>query len=172
MAEVYRVYFPVVATVAKRGFGNFRGFFNPADRDDAIQNIFTVALGEKARLRYNGLDPYSSFLRGIAQNVCRRMLEKSARFKRTDGQPGLDEAMGRPGVVDQLIGAQEQAVIKRFVETVDTEPDKTILRTYFVDGQAEEMIAADIGITRYKVRKIIALLHRRMKRYLKDHGIG
>ncbi len=141
-----------------------------ADRDDAIQNVFAAAFEEKARTRYNGVDPYSKYLRGIAQNVCRRMLEKSARFARTDGQPELE--VPPESTENQLIDAQEQAVMRRFAESIDTEPDKTILRAYFVEGDAEETIAEDVGITRYKVRKVIALLHRRMTRYLKDHGIG
>jgi len=170
LTEVYRVYFPIAATVATRGSGNFRGFFNPSDRDDAIQNVFAAAFEEKARLRYNGVDPYSKYLRGIAQNVCRRMLEKSARFARTDGQPELE--VPPDGVDDRLISAQQQAVMKQFKDSVDTEPDKTILAAYFLEGEAEEKIAVDVGITRYKVRKIIALLHRRMTRYLKENGIS
>lgn len=160
----------MVATVVTRGFGSFRGFFNPADRDDAIQTIFAAAFEERARLRYNGLDPYRRFLRGIAQNTCRRMLEKRARFMRTDGQPELEVA---PETTEaRLISAQEADVVRRFQESVDTEPDKTILRAYFVDGIAEETIALDIGITRYKVRKVIALLHGRMTRWVRDHGLA
>jgi len=175
LAEVYRVYFPLVSTVATRGFGGFRGFYNPCDRDDAIQTIFAAALEERARLAYNGLDPYGKFLRGIAQNTCRRMLEKAARFRRTDGQPELVEAQREQerclGVLDQLIDLQEQEVVRRFVASIDTEPDRTVLRAYFVEGTAEETIAKDIGLTRYRVRKVVATLYKRMKRFLSDHGI-
>ena len=171
LAEVYRVYFPVVATVMTRGFGTFRGFFNPADRDDAIQNVFTAAFEERARLSYNGLDPYSKFLRGVAQNVVRRMLEKRKRFMRTDGQPELE--FGVVETAEQtIITKQEQSVVGKFRASVDTEPDKTILQRYFVDGVAEETLASELSMTRYKVRKVISLLHRRMTKYLVAHGIS
>lgn len=164
------MYYPLVTTVATRGFGNFRGFFNPADRDDAIQTIFVAAFEEKSRLSYNGVDAYTKFLRGIAQNIVRRMLEKRARFNRTDGQPELQyRVVATP---EEAVGdAQELRVVSAFRKSIDTEPDKTILHAYFVDGQAEETIAKDIGMTRYKVRKVIADLHKRMTRYLKTHGI-
>ena len=171
LAEVYRVYFPLVSTVAVRGFGGFSGFYNPADRDDAIQTIFAAAFEERARLSYNGLDPYTRFLRGIAQNVCRRMLEQSARFRRTDGQEEQAESRRPPCALNTLIDVQEQEVVRRFVESVDTEPERTVLRAYFVEGCAEEKIAEDTRLTRYRVRKTIAKLHKRMKRFLADHGI-
>lgn len=170
LAEVYRVYFGVVSTVVTRGFGNFRGFFNPADRDDAMQTIFAAAFEERSRSRYNGLDPYSRFLRGIAQNVVRRMLEKRTRFQRTDGQPEL-EHRHTATAEEQIIDKQEQHAARTFRESLTDPTERVILDAYFVDGRAEEKIAVDIGMTRYKVRKQIALLHRRMVRHLKAHGI-
>jgi RNA polymerase sigma factor (sigma-70 family) len=170
LAEVYRVYLPLVVTVVSRGFGGFRGFFNPSDRDDAIQTIFTAAFEERARLRYNGLDPYSKYLRGIAQNTCRKMLEKRARFARTDGQPELE--VPPETAENRLISAQEQEILRKFRDSVDTEPDKTVLQRYFVLGHAEETIAREVGLTRYRLRKVIALLHRRMVVWVKEHGLA
>jgi len=171
MNEVYRVYFPIVNTVARQGFGNFRGFFNPADRDDAIQTIFAAAFEEKARLSYNGVDPYVSFLRGLAHNVVRRMLEKSTRFKRTDwvADPG-----GAPpeNAEDTLIKSEAAQVMRKFREGLANESERIILERYFVQGEAEETIATDIGMTRYKVRKTIALLHRMMQRHARAHGLS
>ena len=168
---VYREYYPVATVVACRGFGTFRGFFNPADRDDAVQSIFTAAFGETARLRYNGLDPYSSYLRGIAQNVVRKMLEKSTRFKRTDGQPEPAESATRTAE-ESLLGAERVAIVRAFVEDCCDASERAVLQRYFVDGRAEEWIAADLSMTRYQVRKAIARLHKRMTVYLRDHGIA
>ena len=171
MNEVYQVYFPVVSIVARQGFGNFRGFFNPADRDDAIQTIFAAAFEEKARLSYNGVDPYVSFLRGLAHNVVRRMLEKSTRFKRTDwvADPG-----GAPpeNAEDKLIKSEAAQVMRNFYTELTDPNEKIILERYFVNGEAEENIAEEIGMTRYKVRKTIALLHRLMQRYARTHGLS
>ena len=170
LAEVYRVYFPVAVNVVSRGFGNFRGFYNPADRDDAVQTIFASAFEEKARLSYNGLDPYTAFLRGIGHNVVRRLLERDARFKRTDGQPEL-EFKAPESALETLIDDQTAAVVRGFRATVTDPTENAILDRYFVEGQAEEKVAADLDLTRYRVRKLIALLDRRMRRHLKSHGI-
>jgi RNA polymerase sigma factor (sigma-70 family) len=171
MNEVYRVYFPIVSTVTKQGFGNFRGFFNPADRDDAVQNIFLAAFTEKARLSYNGIDPYVKFLRGLAHNVVRRMLEKSSRFKRTDWEadPG---SSGPDSAETTLIKAERAQVMRAFRESLSDPAHKEVLERYYVQGEAEESIAQDAGLTRYKVRKIIALLHRSMARHARQHGIS
>ena len=170
LTEVYRVYYPLVTTVVTRGFGGFRGFFNPADRDDAIQSIFAAAFEQKARLRYNGLDPYTAFLRGIAQNVVRRMLERRTKFMRTDGQPELEHKEVETAEA-QFLDAEAIQVVRAFRETIQEPIQRQILASYFVDGDAEETIAEDLGITRYKVRKTISLLDRRMRRYLKQHGL-
>lgn len=168
--EVYKVYFPVVSIVVSQGFGGFRGFFNPADRDDAVQNIFASAFEEKARNSYNGLDPYKSFLRGIAQNVCRRMLEKRTRFHRTDWEaPGATKP---ESAEEALIGAEARTVIRRFWDELDDPFERDVLQRYFVDGEAEENIAAAVGKTRYRVRKTISTLHRRMQRWMTSHGLG
>ena len=170
LTEVYRVYYPLVTTVVTRGFGGFRGFFNPADRDDAIQSIFAAAFEQKARLRYNGLDPYTAFLRGIAQNVVRRMLERRTKFMRTDGQPELEHKEVETAEA-QFLDAEAIQVVRAFRGTIQEPIQRQILASYFVDGDAEEAIAKDLGITRYKVRKTISLLDRRMRRYLKQHGL-
>lgn len=171
LAEVYRVYFPIVQTVAQSGFGGFRGFYNPADRDDAIQSIFAAAFEEKARLSYNGVDPYTAFLRGIAHNVIRRMLDKGTRFRRTDGHPNPEDAA--PGsALESLIDAESTRIVRGFVESVEDADEKTILARYFVEGGAEETIAEETGLTRYRVRKIISVLGKRMQVYLKRHGLA
>lgn len=170
LAEVYRVYFPVAQAVACNGFGGFRGFFNPADRDDAIQTIFASAFEERARLSYNGVDPYTAFLRGIAQNVVRRMLDRSTRFHRTDGH--VRETDEDPaGAEEALIDAQSQRIVRGFLDGVTDPTERAILERYFVEGAAEEALAAELKMTRYRVRKVIALLGKRMQVYLRRHGL-
>ena len=167
MAAVYRTYLPLIRTVTTHGFGNFKGFFDPTDRDDAVQNIFAVAFSEKARLRYNGVDPYGSFLRGIAQNVVRKMLDKKTRFDRRPESLHQESA----NVETEYINKETANILRTFRTNVIDEPDKTVLQRYFCDGTAEETLAKELGITRHSVRKSIAGLHKRMLKLLKSHGI-
>jgi RNA polymerase sigma factor (sigma-70 family) len=167
MAAVYRSYLPLIRTVTTHGFGNFKGFFDPVDRDDAVQNIFAVAFEERSRLRYNGIDPYGSFLRGIAHNVVRKMLDKKTRFDRRPDSLHEESTNAET----EYIKHETANLLRGFREQVTDEPDKTVLQRYFCDGTAEETLAKDLGITRHKVRKSIARLHSRMIKLLKSHGI-
>lgn len=169
MRQVYDAYAPLVRTICTHGFkGGFRGFFDPVEREDAQQQIFAAAFTERARLSYDGLKPYSAFLRGISKNVVRRMLEKRKRFERTPDQVDVADA----DLEDDAIHSEQLGLLRRFREDVDTEPDKSVLHLYFVEGWAEERLAAHLGLTRYKTRKLIASLHKRMIKHMKRHGYG
>lgn len=167
MTAVYRTYLPLVRTMTTYGFGNFKGFFDPTDRDDAVQNIFAVAFEERSRLRYNGIDAYGSFLRGLGKNVVRKMLDKKTRFDRRPESMAAPDASVETGVIQE----ETATILRAFRQSVTGEPDKTVLQRYFVDGVAEETLARDLSITRHKVRKSIASLHKRMLKLMKGHGI-
>jgi RNA polymerase sigma factor (sigma-70 family) len=169
MSRVYDAYSPLVRTICTYGFsGGFRGFFDPVEREDGQQQIFAAAFEERARLSYDGIKPYSAFLRGIARNVIRRMLEKRKRFERTPEQVEVQEQ----GLEDEAIEGEQLGLMRRFRQGVDTEPDKTILQLYYVDGWPEERLAAHLKMTRYKARKVIARLHKQMTTHMKRHGYG
>ncbi|MEC9071716.1 MAG: sigma-70 family RNA polymerase sigma factor [Myxococcota bacterium] len=168
MTQVYAEYLPLVQTVCRHGFGpGFRGFFSPADRDDGVQAIFAAAFEERTRLAYNGLDAYGSFLRGVARNVIRRMLDSHTRFSRTDA-PAPQEL---PDLETSVLDAEAVTLVREFRSTVTEPPEPEVLQRYFCDGWAEERLAVHLGITRYRLRKIVSTLQRRLERYLKSHGI-
>ena len=168
MAQVYTEYSPLVQTICTHGFGGFRGFFSSADREDAVQQIFMAAFEERTRLAYDGLKPYGSFLRGVAQNTIRRMLEKRTRFQRTDAPAPQQEQ----GLEEQAIENETLGLVRRFRSTVVDPPEPTVLQRYFIDGVSEEALAAELGCTRYRLRKTIARIHKRMEGYLKAHGVS
>lgn len=170
MELVFQTYMPLVRTVAIHGFSGFRGFRNPADQDDTVQQVFCAAFEERARLSYDGLKPYSAFLRGIAHNVVRQHLSKHARFQRTDGAPVPEDRMA-DDLEGCVIDSEEQALMRRFRESVTDPTEQAVLTGYFCDGTAEETLASDLRITRYRLRKTIAALHKRMCRYLRDHDV-
>ena len=169
MSQVYRAYLPLARTVCAHGFGGFKGFFDPVDRDDALQAIFLAAFEERARLGYDGLRPYGSYLRGIAHNVVRQMLDKRTRFQR---QPDPDQ-LGPRGPVDQEAAYIEREtcdVLRAFREGLTDPVERQVLQLYFCDGWAEERLAEHLELTRYRLRKIIARLHKRTRKYLEAHG--
>lgn len=167
MQAVYEHYLPLVGTIVCRGSGGFRGFFDPAQRDDALQTVFVRAFEDRTRHAYNGVDPYSSFLRGVAQNVCRQLLDKDRRFHR-EPEPFQAEP---PDLEQRLIGRQTAAVLRAFEAQLPTDLERTILTRYFKDGASEEGLAVELGLTRYRTRKLIKTLHKRMLKHLEAHGI-
>jgi RNA polymerase sigma factor (sigma-70 family) len=76
LEEVYRHYAPPVAEFLARGFSfasrgrplRFAGFSQPSDLDNALQETFTRAFKESARLGYDGLHPYKGYLLAVARN--------------------------------------------------------------------------------------------------------
>lgn len=76
LEEVYRHYAPAVATFLSQGFGfnsrgralRFTGYQQPFDLDNALQETFTRAFKESARLGYDGLHGYRNYLLAIARN--------------------------------------------------------------------------------------------------------
>src|SRR5687767_6554292 len=76
LEEVYRHYAPQLALFLARGFTfhsqgrelYFRGFKEPFDLDNAIQETFTRAFSHDARQSYDGLNPYKNYVFAIARN--------------------------------------------------------------------------------------------------------
>lgn len=77
LEEVYRHYAPEVAAFLQRGFTfhsagralRFSGYAQPFDLDNALQETFVRAFKESARVGYDGLHPYKSYLLAIARNL-------------------------------------------------------------------------------------------------------
>jgi len=104
LERVYREYAPAVAAFLVRGFTfgskgrtlQFNGYHQPFDLDNAVQETFVRAFGERARLAYDGLNPYRSYVMAIARNLVlselrRREVAMSQLVRVVDeGQAPLD----------------------------------------------------------------------------------
>ena len=49
--------------------------------------------------------------------------------------------------------------------------EQKVLEGYFVEGRSEETLARELRVTRYKVRKTVKTIDRKMRRFLKQHGL-
>ncbi|MCC6619763.1 MAG: sigma-70 family RNA polymerase sigma factor [Deltaproteobacteria bacterium] len=170
MEAVYRSYASLIHLVVRQGFGGFRGFYDPATRDDAVQTVFAAAFEERARLAYDGVHDYARFLRGLAHNVCRQMLDRDRRFARVP-EPAPDAASAAPDLEADLIDAESRRICRAFADTLKDPLERAVLTRYFTDGAAEEALAPELGLTRYRLRKIIAAVKKKMTRHLAEHGL-
>ena len=168
MEAVYRSYAPLVHVVVRQGFGGFRGFYDPVTRDDAVQNVFAAAFEERARLAYDGIADYARFLRGLAHNICRQMLDKDRRFART---PEVEPEPAGHDVEAAFIDEETRRICAGFAASLTDARERDVLTRYFGDGAAEETLAPELGLTRYRLRKIIATVKKKMTRYLVEHGL-
>jgi len=170
MEAVYRHYLPLVELVAGRGFGGFGGFYDPVLRDDAIQAIFVTAFEDKARLAYDGVGDYTRFLRGLAQNVCRQLLDKDRRFARVPDP----EALTPDPPLDleaRYLADEAMDLCRRFRDGLADPLERQVLDGYFAHGDSEETLAQALGVTRYRLRKVIAEVAKKMARFQKEHGL-
>jgi RNA polymerase sigma-70 factor (ECF subfamily) len=77
LARVYREYAPAIAAFLARGFSfsskgrtlQFNGYHQPFDIENAVQETFVRAFSERARLAYDGLSPYKSYIMAVARNL-------------------------------------------------------------------------------------------------------
>jgi RNA polymerase sigma-70 factor (ECF subfamily) len=75
--EVFRHYAPEVTRFLRRGFSfragerhvRFAGYQEVFSIEDAIQEVFRRAFSVNARLAYDGLRPYRTYLLTIAKNA-------------------------------------------------------------------------------------------------------
>ena len=77
LTRVYREYAPLIGAFLSRGFTfsskgrmlRFAGYQQPFDLENALQETFVRAFSEPARLAYDGLTPYRSYLSAVARNL-------------------------------------------------------------------------------------------------------
>src|SRR3954468_8581722 len=113
LEEVYRHYAPEVAAFLQRGFTfssagrplHFRGYAQPFDLDNALQETFVRAFKESARLAYDGLHPYKSYLLAVARNL---VLDEF-RNREVAMSPFIDEVDGAGGAEAQPREGEEAA---------------------------------------------------------------
>lgn len=170
LMRVWQEYFPHVEGLARRGFGPYRGFASITDIEDAVSASFAAAFEERCRMGYDGLTPYGSYLLGISRNVMRRLMKKVAREPVREPGAYESEVTGEPTPEEQVISAQERELLARFSQVL-TADEVAVFRGYYADGLSEERLAAHLGRTRYRVRKLMGKVERKFRKYLRSHGL-
>jgi len=170
LIAVWRFYYPMVRNLAVRTCCGMTGHAATADVDDAVSATFLAAFQEGARLSYDGVTPFGAYLLGIGRNVIRRQISKACR------EPAIEPASidwredSDPSPEDVYLTREETEVLSRFPQTLRND-EREVFFAHYRDGLSEESLADSLGRTRYRIRKILALVERRLRRYLKEHGI-
>ena len=196
LSRVYARYAPDLRLRLTRGIiagGAVEGYRLRIHEDDAreeiIQETFLRALSEKSRARYDGARPFLPYLVRIARNIIvdqhRRSQRYDARFAPEHGRSDGDEphsrianaadtddsplAMGRSP--ERASAKQElTAALLTFVRSL--EPSEfELLRLYYEDDATQRQAAAQMGVDRNHVRKLIAQIRAKLLEEMRQQGL-
>jgi RNA polymerase sigma factor (sigma-70 family) len=185
--RVYRHYAPRVAAFLRAGFmylsngqpTSFRGLVSPFELENAVQEVFTRALTERARLAYDGLRPYMGFLCGIARNVVLDDLRRAARRgeviepgdvveqRQAAAAGGGPVGAGGAHPAETIDERRGRDLVATFVQEECDERDRTLFELRFRQELTQVDAARQAGLTRIQVRKWETKFRGRLLRYLK-----
>ncbi len=194
LARVYREYATGIAAFLTRGFAfsskgrllQFRGYHQPSDLDNAMQETFVRAFSERARMAYDGLSPYRAYLTTIARNLVltehrRREVAMGDLFAPApDGSTAerqIEIAANEAVTAPKPQPTGEMALLQRELATlyasfVDGLED--IERAYFVARfeQKKTQVEAgkDAGLSHMQARTRERKLRERFLRFMHDSG--
>lgn len=173
LEAVFMAYEGLVRTIAVRGFRGFSGFRNAADADDVVASTFEAAFEERARLAYDGIQPYRYYLSGITRNVMRTMCRKRGReilMEDTAEIVDVDAEVGAPELA--ALTKDDAAILARFRASLGDARRVAVFEGYFGRGLSEATLAETLGINRYRVRLHLVSIRKRMRRFLREEGLA
>jgi RNA polymerase sigma factor (sigma-70 family) len=184
LTAVYRRYVDDVDVLVRRGFVSEANghLYVPGVRDvekerDLVQEVFARAFAETARLAFDGLRPYRPYLLRIAKNL---LVDQLRKRKRTvaEGSPtdaiDIDELLERNGPVvepleeDLHFRALTEAT-RAFLGGLDEEA-RTLVALRFEEQKSQEEVAAQMGVTRRRVRTLEERVSRGLRGWLRKRG--
>lgn len=200
LEEVYRHFVPEVAAFLQRGFTfssagrtlRFVGYAQPFDLDNALQETFTRAFKESARLGYDGLHPYKNYLLAIARNLVldefrNREVAMSPFIDQLDAGGGAAEGPARDGeeaapavtVSDgpsagvsaehEYLRNELGKLYAAFVARLD-ERDRTFFRHRFEEQRTQVESGRLSGLSHMQARTLEKKLRRGFLEFMQSNG--
>jgi len=170
LAKVYYHYVDEVATLARRGFtieSSGHAVIRGVDRErerEIVQETFAKAFAEKARLAYDGIQPYRPYLLRIAKNL---MIDRFRAERRDvpDGEPV--EAVALP---EDLHWKQLAAATAEHVATLDPE-SRRLIALRFEQELSQDEVATQMGVSRRRVRTLEDRVQHGLRKWLQSKGL-
>ncbi len=196
MMQVFTHYAPQVASLLRRGFTfaageqrvRFSGYAQIFDVEDCLQEIFRRAFSERARSRYDGLRPFSSYIITIAKNVVineyqarKRALanfhveEKHIDDVVTDEWSAHDDVLvdapnvptGRPEQDSET--AELRGLIVDFRKTLN-EREQAVFHWRFEESLSQAEMETRTQLTASKIKTTESKIRDRLRKFLQRHG--
>lgn len=179
LKQVFAHYAPMVARSVRRGVRifrgqemlSFRGLSEEMDVERVVQETFSRAFNEQARLRYDGITPYAAYLCRVARNFMiteAQVAKRTPQPTETGDLPELDTLTPTPEELVQ--NAELQTLVARFLED-RPEEEQLLYAARFKHGDTQEGAAARLGLARITVRRTEARLKTAFVRFLLRHRL-
>jgi RNA polymerase sigma factor (sigma-70 family) len=181
LATVYTHYVQDVAALVRRGFSLSEArVVVPGERDlqrqrDLLQEVFLRAFSEKGRLGYDGVSPFRPWLLRIAKNLmidegrrAGRLLDTKLVAEETfeENEPALPVSPE-----DELEWKTLREATQAFCATLDLEQQRFV-QLRFTEERSQAEVAAQLGVTRRRVRTLEETVRAGLRKHLKSLGLG
>jgi len=173
LAQVYEYYVDDVAQVARRGFtmeAAGHAYIRGADIEgehELVQDTFVKAFSAGARASFDGLRPYRPFLLRITKNL---MIDRFRARRNAAAAPvdELDEVAdtGTQEPEEDLHWRSLSEATAAFVAGLDAE-SREIVRLRFESELSQDVVAAQLGCSRRRVRTVEHRVKAGLKRHLR-----
>src|SRR5262245_41517183 len=156
LERVYWEYVERVERVVRHGFLLLRqegavqvAGLRPGDVGDVVQETFTRAFGERARLAYDGLRDYGPFLLTITRNL---LVDRARKYGRELGLDDLEE-FAEPAAEEKEPPFADDATMKATREYLERLPGalRGVHEQRYVRAVSQEEAARALGISRQQI---------------------
>jgi RNA polymerase sigma factor (sigma-70 family) len=160
---------------------SFRGFRGGYEVEAAIQEVFRRAFEERARLAYDGINPYRPYLLRIARNLVINDLKakEPILFRFRAGQPIVLEP-AEEETVESLPAASKSpedeaevrevaALVEAFKSRLD-QRERGVFEQRFEKGLSAEKAGEELGLTRSQVRTTESKLRKDFLMHMQSSG--
>jgi RNA polymerase sigma factor (sigma-70 family) len=198
LEEVYRHYVADVAAFLQRGFVfssagrslRFVGYTQPFDLDNALQETFTRAFKESARLGYDGLHDYRNYLLAIARNLVLdefrnrevamtpfidRLNSGPAEGAVSEGEEAAPAATGSAassgpiGAEQEFLRQELARLYEGFIARLD-ERDRNFFRHRFEEQRTQVEAGAQSNLSHMQARTLEKKLRRKFLEFMQSNG--
>ena len=192
LATVYGEYAPSISAFLGRGFSfsskgrmlQFNGYHQPFDVENAIQETFVRAFSEQARLAYDGLTPYKTYLMAIARNLVlselrRREVAMSQLVKVLDGEQtesAVDQlaepiSAGTPEPSGEVAFLRQELTRLYEIFVGELKPQQQeFFHARFEEQQTQVEAGRRAGLSHMQARTLEKKLRKRFLKFMQSRG--
>lgn len=166
LREVYVHYAPDLARFLSTGL--LSRPMKPLELADATQEVFVRAFSERARLGYDGIQPYGAYLAGIARNV---VVDHARRAHTARAEPvAAAETSAEPPSPELAAEEAEAArLVNGYLEGLPP-ASRALYHARFVESRTQEDAAVQLGMSRIQLRRAELKLRKGLLEHLKRNG--